>query len=50
MTREIVRDFLQIDGQHYLISGDLTIRELFDQLDLPFSNLKATTPPAAAGL
>ncbi len=38
---EIVRDFLQIDGQHYLISGDLTIRELFDQLDLPFSNLES---------
>lgn len=38
---EIIRDFVRIDSQHFLISGDLTIRDLFDQLDLPFSNLKS---------
>lgn len=38
---EIIRDFVRIDSQHFLISGDLTIRELFDQLDLPFSNLES---------
>ena len=38
---EIIRDFVRIDSQHFLISGDLTIRELFDHLDLPFSNLKS---------
>ena len=38
---EIVRDFVRIDSQHFLISGDLTIRDLFDQLDLPFSNLES---------
>lgn len=38
---EIVRDFVRIDSQHFLISGDLTIRELFDQLDLPFSKLES---------
>ena len=38
---EIIQDFVQIDSQHFLISGDLTIRDLFDQLDLPFSNLKS---------
>ena len=34
-------DFVRIDSQHFLISGDLTIRELFDHLDLPFSNLES---------
>ena len=38
---EIIRDFVRIDSQHFLISGDLTIRELFDHLDLPFSNLES---------
>lgn len=38
---EIIRDFVRIDSQHFLISGDLTIRDLFDQLDLPFSNLES---------
>ena len=38
---EIIQDFVQIDSQHFLISGDLTIRDLFDQLDLPFSNLES---------
>lgn len=38
---EIIQDFVQIDSQHFLISGDLTIRELFDHLDLPFSNLES---------
>lgn len=38
---EIIRDFVRIDFQHFLISGDLTIRELFDHLDLPFSNLES---------
>lgn len=38
---EIIRDFIRIDSQHFLISGDLTIRELFDHLDLPFSNLES---------
>ena len=38
---EIIRDFVRIDSQHFLISGDLTIRELIDHLDLPFSNLES---------
>ena len=38
---EIIRDFVRIDSQHFLISGDLKIRELFDHLDLPFSNLES---------
>ena len=38
---EIIRDFVRIDSQHFLISGALTIRELFDHLDLPFSNLES---------
>ena len=38
---EIIRDFVRIDSQHFLISGDLTIRELFDHMDLPFSNLES---------
>ena len=38
---EIIRDFVRIDSQHFRISGDLTIRELFDHLDLPFSNLES---------
>lgn len=38
---EIIQDFVRIDSQHFLISGDLTIRELFDHLDLPFSNLES---------
>lgn len=38
---EIIRDFVRIDSQHFLISGDLAIRELFDHLDLPFSNLES---------
>lgn len=38
---EIIRDFVRIDSQHFLISGDLTIRELFDHLDLPFSKLES---------
>lgn len=38
---EIIRDFVRIDSQHFLISGDLTIRELFDHLDLPFNNLES---------
>jgi len=38
---EIIRDFVRIDSQHFLISSDLTIRELFDHLDLPFSNLES---------
>ena len=38
---EIVREFVQVDPEHYLISGDLTIRELFEKLGIPFSNLES---------
>ena len=33
----------------FLISGDLTIRDLFDQLDLPFSNLKSNHTSCGVG-
>ena len=46
---EIIRDFVRIDSQHFLISGDLTIRELFDHLDLPFSNLESNHTSCGGG-